>query len=185
MSTEMNYSTRSHLNTTSLSEAIATQIEASAGNCDGSFGTSYAEEYHSGGQSEVGSSDSMGSCDDTYRQNLSKTGTSTSDESPYLCLFSSDDEDIQRIFSWLQGKAHLLDFVLSKDLIEQLARETGFIERNTGFNPCAYVSAMLAVSTQQHQGDSKRVKCLWEAYNKENQIMTLIRLVGRSALAHV
>ena len=63
MSTGMNYSTRSHLNTTSLSEAIATQIETSAGNCDGSFGTSYAEECHSCGQSEVGSSDSMGSCD--------------------------------------------------------------------------------------------------------------------------
>ena len=117
MSTEMNYSTQSHLNTTSLSEAIATQIETSAGNCDGSFGTSYAEECHSGGQSEAGSSDSMGSYDDTYRHNLSKTGTPTSDESPYLCLLSSDDEDIQLMFSWSQGKAHLLDFVLGKDHI--------------------------------------------------------------------
>ena len=52
MSTGMNYSTRSHLNTTSLSEAIATQIETSAGNCDGSFGTSYAEECHSCGLSK-------------------------------------------------------------------------------------------------------------------------------------
>lgn len=183
MSTEMNYSTRSHLNTTSLSEAIATQIETSAGNCDGSFGTSYAEECHSGGQSEVGSSDSMGSYDDTYRHNLSKTGTPTSDESPYLCLLSSDDEDIQLMFSWSQGKAHLLDFVLGKDHIEQLARETGFIERNTGFKPCAYVAAMLGVSLQQHQGDSKRVKCLWEAYNKENQKMNpLAKAIQKTTL---